>query len=158
MPFFHGMTNSKHQRLAVYQLRATVNAPDGLEPALRRIADLVLPYVSKSLYLKLPVEASDYRSFELENDRGRCECVSVPKRLLWAIRFRFSSKDDIYWFYDIAMIEENSELMFGIKIETSSQVHLEDAQKRIPLVSDLLGKIVVDALSKTDSESVPASK
>jgi hypothetical protein len=141
MPFFHGTPNPKHQRLTVYQLRATVNSPDGLEPALYRIADLVLPYVSKSLYLKLPVEALDYRSFELENDRGSCECVSVPERLLWAIRFRFPSKDDIYWFYDIAMIEENGELMFGIKIETSSQILLDEAQKRIPLVSDLLGKI-----------------
>ncbi len=141
MPFFRGTTNPKHQRLTVYQLRATVNAPGGLEPALHRVADLVLSYISKSLYLKLPDEAVDYRSFEEENDRGRCECVSVPERLLWSSRFRFPSKDDIYWFYDIAMIEENGELMFGIKIETSSQISLDEAQKRIPLVADLLGKI-----------------
>ena len=42
MPFLHGTTTSNRHRLTVYQLRASVNAPDGRENALHRVVGIVL--------------------------------------------------------------------------------------------------------------------
>ena len=58
--------NFRHRRLTVYQLRATVNASGDLDNALHAVADLVLSYIAKYLYVKLPSEATEYRSFELD--------------------------------------------------------------------------------------------
>ena len=92
MPFSYANTNFRHRRLTVYQLRATVNASGDLDNALHAVADLVLSYIAKYLYVKLPSEATEYRSFELDSERGRCECVSVEERRLWTARFRFTTK------------------------------------------------------------------
>ena len=116
MPFSYANTNFRHRRLTVYQLRATVNASGDLDNALHAVADLVLSYIAKYLYAKLPSVATEYRSFELDSERGRCECVSVEERRLWTARFRFTTKNNLCWFYDVAMIEENGRLLFGIKI------------------------------------------
>ena len=140
MPFLHGTTTSNRHRLTVYQLLASVNAPDGRENALHRVVGIVLPHIAKALYQRPPDEAEQYKSFEYETGKGRCECVALTERLLWAVRFRFSDRDGIQWFYDIAMIEENSELLFGLKIETSSGIQLADAQEKIPLAGELLSQ------------------
>ena len=66
MPFSYANTNFRHRRLTVYQLRATVNASGDLDNALHAVADLVLSYIAKYLYVKLPSEATEYRSFELD--------------------------------------------------------------------------------------------
>ena len=141
MPFSYANTNFRHRRLTVYQLRATVNASGDLDNALHAVADLVLSYIAKYLYVKLPSEATEYRSFELDSERGRCECVSVEERRLWTARFRFTTKNNLCWFYDVAMIEENGRLLFGIKIEISTEIPLEEAQAQLPLVTELLSRI-----------------
>ena len=53
MPFSYANTNFRHRRLTVYQLRATVNASGDLDNALHAVADLVLSYIAKYLYVKL---------------------------------------------------------------------------------------------------------
>ena len=141
MPFSYANTNFRHRRLTVYQLRATVNASGDLDNALHAVADLVLSYIAKYLYVKLPSEATEYRSFELDSERGRCECVSVEERRLWTAQFRFMTKNNLCWFYDVAMIEENGRLLFGIKIEISTEIPLEEAQAQLPLVTELLSRI-----------------
>ena len=141
MPFSYANTNFRHRRLTVYQLRATVNASGDLDNALHAVADLVLSYIAKYLYVKLPSEATEYRSFEIDSKRGRCECVSVEERRLWTARFRFTTKNNLCWFYDVAMIEENGRLLFGIKIEISTEIPLEEAQAQLPLVTELLSRI-----------------
>lgn len=141
MPFSYANTNFRHRRLTVYQLRATVNASGDLDNALHAVADLVLSYIAKYLYAKLPSEATEYRSFELDSERGRCECVSVEERRLWTARFRFTTKNNLCWFYDVAMIEENGRLLFGIKIEISTEIPLEEAQAQLPLVTELFSRI-----------------
>ena len=106
MSFSYANTNFRHRRLTVYQLRATVNTSGDLDHALHAVADLVQSYIAKYLYVKLPSEATEYRSFEIDSKRGRCECVSVEERRLWTVRFRFTTKNNLCWFYDVAMIEE----------------------------------------------------
>lgn len=141
MSFSYANTNFRHRRLTVYQLRATVNASGDLDHALHAVADLVQSYIAKYLYVKLPSEATEYRSFEIDSKRGRCECVSVEERRLWTVRFRFTTKNNLCWFYDVAMIEENGRLLFGIKIEISTEIPLEEAQAQLPLVTELLSRI-----------------
>ena len=54
MPTFHNQFQPRATRTTVYQLRADVLCPDGMENAFSRIIGLVLPFVAKSLYTKLP--------------------------------------------------------------------------------------------------------
>ena len=101
-------------------------------------------FLKLALYAKQPSKATEYRSFELDSERGRCECVSVEERRLWTARFRFTTKNNLCWFYDVAMIEENGRLLFGIKIEISTEIPLEEAQAQLPLVTELLSNIEED--------------
>ena len=50
MPTFHNQFQARATRATVYQLRADVLCPDGMENAFSRIIGLVLPFVAKSLY------------------------------------------------------------------------------------------------------------
>ena len=117
MPTFHNQFQARATRATVYQLRADVLCPDGMESAFSRIIGLVLPFVAKSLYTKLPPEAAEHRSFEIQDEDRLCECVAVPERMLWAIRFHFVSKDGTAWYYDIALVREDDRLIFGMKID-----------------------------------------
>lgn len=139
MPLSH--EKNKHLRMTVYQLRATVASPCGSAAAQKYVVERLLPFIAKSLYAKIPDEAIRLQNFELINAPRRCECISVPDRLLWTVRFRFPAKDKTMWFYDIAMIEKAGELLFGIKIETDAGNDLKAAQERIFLPDMLLSEI-----------------
>lgn len=139
MPTFHNQFQPRATRATVYQLRADVLCPDGMESAFPRIIDLILPFVAKSLYAKLPPEAAQHRSFEIFNEGRLCECVAVPERMLWAIRFRFPSKDETVWYYDVSLVREDDRLLFGMKIDTAFGANIRALQAKLPLVESLLG-------------------
>ena len=139
MPTFHNQFQPRATRATVYQLRADVLCPDGMENAFARIIGLVLPFVAKSLYTKLPPEAAEHRSFEIQDEDRLCECVAVPERMLWAIRFKFASKDGTAWYYDIALVREEDRLIFGMKIDTAFGADVKALQANLPLVESLLG-------------------
>ena len=107
--------------------------------AFARIIGLVLPFVAKSLYTKLPPEAAEHRSFEIQDGDRLCECIAVPERMLWAIRFKFASKDGTAWYYDIALVREDDRLLFGMKIDTAFGADVKALQANLPLVDALLG-------------------
>lgn len=92
MTTFHSKTVFHATRSTVYQLRAEVSHPDGMEIAFSHLTELILQFAAKSLYAKLPPEAGELRSFEFQNDKRSCECISVPERMLWAIRLKFPSE------------------------------------------------------------------
>ena len=134
--------NSKcSSRQIVYQLRATVFAPLGLENALSKTIDVIQEFIARSVYARLPEDARNHKSFEIKNETRFCECVSIPERLLWTARFKFPSKDKFFWFYDIALIREQDELLIGIKIGLSPGTNLKLAQNRLQLVDKLLNEI-----------------
>jgi len=139
MPTFHNQFQPRATRATVYQLRADVLCPDGMESAFSRIIDLILPFVAKSLYAKLPPEAAQHRSFEIFNEDRLCECVAVPERMLWAIRFRFPSKDETVWYYDVSLVREDDRLLFGMKIDTAFGADIRALQAKLPLAESLLG-------------------
>lgn len=139
MSTFHNKFQPRAARSTVYQLRADVLCPDGMKSAFSRIVGMVLPFVAKSLYVKLPPEAADLRSFELKDDDRLCECVSVPERMLWAIRFKFASKDGTRWYYDLSLVREEERLLFGMKIDTAFKADIRALQANLPLVESLLG-------------------
>ena len=139
MPAFHNQFQPRATRATVYQLRADVLCPDGMENAFARIIGLVLPFVAKSLYAKLPPEAAEHRSFEIHDDDRLCECIAVPERMLWAIRFKFASKDGTAWYYDLALVREDDRLIFGMKIDTAFGADVKALQANLPLVESLLG-------------------
>ncbi len=127
------------RRVVVYQLRATVNTSSGIETAYYRIIDVIQAFIAKSLYVRIPDEAQAYRNFTAtKKERGTCECISVPERKIWAARFEFQDRDKLHWFYDIAMIEENGELLFGIKIETMSTLDPMAIRQKLALVGELI--------------------
>ena len=139
MPAFHNQFQQRATRATVYQLRANVLCPDGMENAFSRIIGLVLPFVAKSLYTKLPSEAAEHRSFEIQDGDRLCECIAVPERMLWAIRFKFASKDGTAWYYDLALVREDDRLIFGMKIDTAFGADVKALQANLPLVESLLG-------------------
>ena len=139
MPAFHNQFQQRATRATVYQLRADVLCPDGMENAFARIIGLVLPFVAKSLYTKLPPEAAEHRSFEIQDGDRLCECIAVPERMLWSIRFKFASKDGTAWYYDIALVREDDRLIFGMKIDTAFGADVKALQANLPLVESLLG-------------------
>ena len=139
MPTFHKQFQPRPTRATVYQLRADVLCPDGMENAFSRIIGQILPFVAKSLYTKLPPEAAEHRSFEIQDENRQCECVAVPERMLWAIRFKFTSKDGTLWYYDIALVREDDRLIFGMKIDTAFGADVKALQANLPLVGSLLG-------------------
>lgn len=140
MPFSFAKINSSH-RLTVYQLYSSVNISSDIDSALYAVAKLVQSFIAKCLYVKLPPEAAEFRSFEIKSEKGKCECISIAERHLWSVRFRFTAKNKWEWFYNVAMVEEDGKLLFGIKIETSAEISLEEAQEHLPLVTDLLAQI-----------------
>ena len=139
MPAFHNQFQPRATRATVYQLRADVLCPDGMVNAFARIIGLVLPFVAKSLYTKLPPEATERRSFEIQDEDRLCECIAVPERMLWAIRFKFASKDGTAWYYDLALVREDDRLIFGMKIDTAFGADVKALQANLPLVESLLG-------------------
>ncbi len=139
MPTFHNQFQPRATRTTVYQLRADVQCPDGMENSFSRIIGLILPFVAKSLYTKLPPEAAEHRSFEIQDENRQCECVAVPERMLWAIRFKFTSKDGTLWNYDIALVREDDRLIFGMKIDTAFGADVKALQGKLPLLESLLG-------------------
>ena len=139
MPAFHNQFQPRATRATVYQLRADVLCPDGMENAFARIIGLVRPFVAKSLYPKLPPEAAEHRSFEIQGEDRLCECVAVPERMLWAIRFKFASKDGTGWYYDLSLVREDDRLLFGMKIDTAFGADVKALQANLPLVESLLG-------------------
>lgn len=139
MPTFHNQFQPRATRTTVYQLRADVLCPDGMENSFSRIIGLVLPFVAKSLYTKLPPEAAEHRSFEIQDENRQCECVAVPERMLWAIRFKFTSKDGTLWYYDVSLVREDDRLIFGMKIDTAFGADVKALQANLPLVESLLG-------------------
>ena len=139
MPTFHNQFQPRATRATVYQLRADVLCPDGMVNAFARIIGLVLPFVAKSLYTKLPPEAAEHRSFEIQDGDRLCECIAVPERMLWAIRFHFASKNGTAWYYDLALVRENDRLLFGMKIDTAFGADVKALQANLPLVESLLG-------------------
>ena len=139
MPAFHNQFQPRATRATVYQLRADVLCPDGMVNAFARIIGLVLPFVAKSLYTKLPPEAAEHRSFEIQDGDRLCECIAVPERMLWAIRFKFASKDGTAWYYDLALVREDDRLIFGMKIDTAFGADVKALQANLPLVESLLG-------------------
>ena len=139
MPTFHNQFQPRATRATVYQLRADVLCPNGMENAFSRIIDLILPFVGKSLYTKLPPEAAEHRGFEIQDENRLCECVAVPERMLWAIRFKFASKDGTAWYYDVSLVREDDRLIFGMKIDTAFAADVKALQANLPLVESLLG-------------------
>ena len=139
MPAFHNQFQPRATRATVYQLRADVLCPDGMENAFSQITGRVLPFVAKSLYTKLPPEAAERRSFEIQDGDRLCECIAVPERMLWAIRFKFASKDGTAWYYDLALVREDDRLIFGMKIDTAFGADVKALQANLPLVDALLG-------------------
>jgi hypothetical protein len=139
MPTFHNQFQPRTTRATVYQLRADVLCPDGMENSFSQIIGLILPFVAKSLYTKLPPEAAEHLSFEISNEDRLCECVAVPERMLWAIRFKFASKDGTAWYYDVSLVREDDRLIFGMKIDTAFGADVKALQANLPLVGSLLG-------------------
>ena len=139
MPTFHNQFQPRATRTTVYQLRADVLCPDGMENSFSRIIGLILPFVAKSLYTKLPPEAAEHRSFEIQDENRQCECVAVPERMLWAIRFKFTNKDGTLWYYDVSLVREDDRLIFGMKIDTAFGADVKALQANLPLVGSLLG-------------------
>ena len=139
MPTFHNQFQPRATRTTVYQLRADVLCPDGMENSFSRIIGLILPFVAKSLYTKLPPEAAEHRSFEIQDENRQCECVAVPERMLWAIRFKFTSKDGTLWYYDVSLVREDDRLIFGMKIDTAFGTDVKALQANLPLIKSLLG-------------------
>ena len=129
---------SRYYRTAVYQLRANVVSRNGLEQAYSRLIAIVLRFTSKTLKVTLPADAENHLGFELSDEYLHCECVSVPERLLWAICFDFTDKDGLTWFYDVSMIREEDNLLFGLKIEVSPKMDVRPLQSDLPLVKALL--------------------
>ena len=130
--------HSRHSRTTVYQLRANVVSRNGMEEAYSRLIAIVLRFTGKTLKVTLPPEAENHLSFELSDDGMSCECVSVPERLLWAIRFDYPGKENLTWFYDVTMIREEHNLLFGIKIEVSPKTDARPLQSDLSLVKALL--------------------
>ena len=139
MPTFHNQFQPRTTRATVYQLRADVLCPDGMENSFSQIIGLILPFVAKSLYTKLPPEAAEHRNFEIQDENRQCECVAVPERMLWAIRFKFTSKDGTLWYYDVSLVREDDRLIFGMKIDTAFGADVKALQANLPLVESLLG-------------------
>lgn len=139
MPTFHKNITSHATRATVYQLRADVLCRESMESAFSQVIDLILPFVAKSLYAKLPPEAAEHHSFEISNEDRLCECVAVPERMLWAIRFKFTSKDETVWYYDVSLVREDDRLLFGMKIDTAFGADIRALQANLPLVDALLG-------------------
>ncbi len=139
MPTFHKNITSHATRATVYQLRADVLCRESMESAFSQVIDLILPFVAKSLYAKLPPEAAEHHSFEISNEDRLCECVAVPERMLWAIRFKFTSKDETVWYYDVSLVREDDRLLFGMKIDTAFGADIRALQANLPLVESLLG-------------------
>lgn len=110
-----------------------------MENSFSRIIGLILPFVAKSLYTKLPPEAAEHRSFEIQDENRQCECVAVPERMLWAIRFKFTSKDGTLWYYDVSLVREDDRLIFGMKIDTAFGTDVKALQAKLLLVESLLG-------------------
>ena len=138
MPTFHNQFQPRTTRATVYQLRADVLCPDGMENSFSQIIGLILPFVAKSLYTKLPPEAAEHRNFEIQDENRQCECVAVPERMLWAIRFKFTSKDGTLWYYDVSLVREDDRLIFGMKIDTAFGADVKALQANLPLVESLL--------------------
>ena len=130
--------HSRRSRTTVYQLRAKVVSRNGMEEAYSRLIAIVLRFTGKTLKVAIPPEAEKHLSFELSDDEMSCECVSVPERLLWAIRFDYPGKENLTWFYDITMIREDDDLLFGLKIEVSLKTDPRPLQSDLSLVKALL--------------------
>ncbi len=139
MPTFHNRFQLHFTRSTVYQLRADVLCRENMETSFSQVIDLILPFVAKSLYVKLPSEAAQHRSFEVSEETRLCECIAVPERMLWAIHFKFTGKDDTVWYYDISLVRENDHLRFGMKIDTAFGADVRTLQAKLPLVESLLG-------------------
>lgn len=58
--------------------------------------------------------------------------------MLWAIRFKFASKDGTARYYDIALVREDDRLIFGMKIDTAFKNDVKALQSKLPLVESLL--------------------
>ena len=138
MTTFHSKTAFHATRSTVYQLRAEVSHPDGMEIAFSHLTELLLLFAAKSLYTKLPPDAGELRSFEFQDDKRSCECISVPERMLWAIRFKFPSKNKVLWFYDVSLVREAGRLLFGLKIDTVFGMDVKSLQKTLTLPDALL--------------------
>ncbi len=135
-------------RTTVYQLRANVVCKDGMEEAYSRLIDVVLRFAGKSIRASLPEEAEKHRSFEITDDDSHCECVSIPKRLLWTVSFFFTEKNKVTWFYNVSMIRDGDKLLFGLKIEVSPKTDVRPLQSDLPLLRALLDTDLL-ALGKT---------
>lgn len=151
--------HARHSRTTVYQLRAKVASRNGIEEAYSRLIAIVLRFTGKTLKVTIPPEAEKHLGFELSNREMSCECVSVPERLLWAIRFDYPGKDNLTWFYDVTMIREDDDLLFGIKIEVSPKTDARPLQSDLSLVKALLdsnllvqGKPIADNLLPVHTE------
>ena len=139
MPAFHSKFQHRAPRATVYQLRADVLCPNGMENSFSRMIGLVLPFVAKALDVELPPEAEEHRSFEISDDGCRCECIAVPERTLWALRADFTDKAGLTWHYDISLVREENRLLFGMKIDTAAGADVKAMQTNLPLVDALVG-------------------
>ena len=76
---FHNQFQPRATRATVYQLRADVLCPDGMVNAFARIIGLVLPFVAKSLYTKLPARSGRSAAASKIQDGDRlCELHRRP--------------------------------------------------------------------------------
>jgi len=138
MPTFHNRFTPHATRATVYQLRADVVCRGNMAATFAQVIDLILPFVAKSMYAKLPPEAEEHRGFEIAKEGRLCECVAVPERMLWAIRLKFPRKDNTLWYYDISLVREGAQLLFGIRIDTSFGADVKALQENLQLVDTLL--------------------
>lgn len=130
-------------RLLVYQLRAVVDSPEGIPAALLRLIRVVVPFAAQNVGMEPPDSEKSLNGFLFNNiEQGsQCECVCIPDQLIWTIRFRFLSEDRTYtWFYDIGTVQENDQLVLGIRIEVTSGPDVKVLQKNLPLIDLLINE------------------
>ena len=139
MSAFHSKFQHRAPRATVYQLRADVLCPNGMDDSFSRMIGLILPFVTEALDVELPPEAEEHRSFEISDDGCRCECIAVPERTLWALRADFTDKAGLTWHYDISLVRDDDRLLFGMKIDTAAGADVKAMQANLPLVDALVG-------------------
>ena len=138
MPTFHNSFQSHSTHATVYQLRSEIDCINGITTVFGKVIGIILPFVAKSMYAKLPPEAEQHQSFEIAEDDRCCECIAVPQHLLWSIRFKFTDKKNNQWFYDISLVKEGEHLLFGIKIDTMFGADISELQNNLSLVETLI--------------------
>lgn len=123
----------------VYKLRTSVATPGDIAESHRNVVGTLLRYIEKHMELPLPSCAWRTDSFHCENNDMIADCVCLPKRHLWALRFFHAGQ--MLW--NFGMIERRGVLDFGMEAARSGECKTShhDMLKSLSGVLDLKAEI-----------------